>query len=126
MFEISFSEMFLIVLVGIMVIGPKNLPTMMRTLGQWIARLRNMTTDMRHKSGIDELIRDEGLHDSLRELRNVRGMARQGLASLVATDVRSPPATHKPMGSEAMPSAEREYPEAGVDAPPPRPPVTDA
>jgi sec-independent protein translocase protein TatB len=67
----SLGEIFLLILVGIIVVGPKRLPGMMRTAGQWVARLRRMSMDLRSQSGIDDILRQEGLDQHLHELRSL-------------------------------------------------------
>ena len=42
MFDISWTEFLLIGVVALMVIGPKELPGVMRTLGQWTRKIRSM------------------------------------------------------------------------------------
>jgi len=44
---------------------------MLHQLGQWIRKLRNLTNDMRSQTGIDDLLRSEGLHGGLNELRGL-------------------------------------------------------
>jgi sec-independent protein translocase protein TatB len=65
------GEILILLIVGIVVVGPQKLPGMMRTAGQWVSRLRRMSTDLRAQSGIDRIIRDEGLEKELRELRSL-------------------------------------------------------
>ena len=65
------GEIVLLLLVGIIVVGPRNLPTMMRTAGQWVARLRRMSTELRSQSGIDDLLRREGLDEHIHQLRSL-------------------------------------------------------
>lgn len=69
MFGLSFGEVVLLAIVAIVVVGPRNLPSMMRTAGQWVSRIRRMSTDLRAQSGIDQLMRDEGIDRSIREIR---------------------------------------------------------
>lgn len=68
----SATEIFILLIVGVVVVGPKKLPTMMRTAGQWISRLRKLSTNLRSQSGIDRILREEGLENELRELRMLR------------------------------------------------------
>src|SRR3954469_15016271 len=63
-----------LLIIGIVVVGPKNLPTLMRTAGQWVSKLRRMSSDLRSQSGIDELIRHEGLEKEIQELRSLSRM----------------------------------------------------
>ena len=71
MFGISFTELLVVVVVGLIVLGPQKLPGLFRSLGQWINQLRRFTTEVRLQSGIDELLRAEGLHGGLSELRGL-------------------------------------------------------
>ena len=40
MFDIGYSELLLIAVVALIVIGPKDLPRVMRTVGHWVGRAR--------------------------------------------------------------------------------------
>jgi len=70
-FGISFTELLVILVVGLIVLGPQKLPGLFRTLGQWIAQLRRLTTEVRAQSGIDEILKAEGLNGGLTELRGL-------------------------------------------------------
>jgi len=61
----SAAEMITLLIVGIVVVGPKKLPTMMRTAGQWVSKMRRMSSDLRSQSGIDRIIREEMTHVTL-------------------------------------------------------------
>ena len=71
MFGISFTELLVIVVVGLIVLGPQKLPGLFRSIGQWINQLRRLTTEVRAQSGIDEILRAEGLQGGLSELRGM-------------------------------------------------------
>jgi sec-independent protein translocase protein TatB len=81
---LGFGEILVLVIVGIVVVGPRRLPTLMRTAGQWVARLRNMSSDLRAQSGLDDLIREEGLASTLNDLRS---MSRVNVLETFATPV---------------------------------------
>ena len=62
MFDIAWSELFVILVVALVVVGPKDLPKLMRTAGQWAGRARVMADqfrrsfdDMARQSELDEL-----------------------------------------------------------------------
>jgi Tat protein translocase TatB subunit len=69
-FGVSFLELALVAVVALMVVGPKKLPTLMRTLGEWVGKIRKMTTEMRAQTGIDDILRQEGI-DGVHELRSL-------------------------------------------------------
>ncbi len=45
MFDIGWSELVLIGLVALIVIGPKELPTVLRTAGQWMGKVKRMASE---------------------------------------------------------------------------------
>src|SRR3978361_243450 len=59
MFDVGYSELLLIAIVALVVIGPKDLPRVMRTVGQWVGRARGVARHFR--SGIDTMIREAEL-----------------------------------------------------------------
>jgi len=72
MFDIGWTEMALIAVVAVIVIGPKELPKVMRELGIWVGRARSMSRvfmqqleEMSRQAGIDE-VRKEA--EALRQL----------------------------------------------------------
>lgn len=71
MFGFSLSELVVVVLVTIFVVGPKDLPKMLRKLGQYAGKLRRMASDLRAQSGIDDALRSEGLADDIAEIRKL-------------------------------------------------------
>ena len=61
MFDIGAAELLVIVVVAILVIGPKDMPTAMRTAGRWIGKLRRMSSHFR--AGLDEMVRQAEIED---------------------------------------------------------------
>ena len=61
MFDIGASELLLIVVVAVVVIGPKDLPLAMRTAGRWIGKIRRVSNHFR--AGIDTMIREAEMEE---------------------------------------------------------------
>ena len=61
MFGIDSSEFFIVALVALLVIGPKDLPRVMRQVGQWLAKGRAMTRHVR--AGFDTMMRESELEE---------------------------------------------------------------
>lgn len=61
MFDVAPTELLLVAVVALVVIGPKDLPRAMRVVGQWIARARGVARHFR--SGVDEMIRQAELEE---------------------------------------------------------------
>ncbi len=56
MFDVGPTELLLIVVVAILVIGPKDMPLALRTAGRWIGKMRRLSGHFR--SGLDAMIRE--------------------------------------------------------------------
>ena len=69
MFDIGWDELLLIALVALVVIGPKDLPAVLRTLGQWMARARNLAGEFR--SHVDDMMREAQVDEMKREFSDM-------------------------------------------------------
>lgn len=56
MFDIGWSELVVIAVVALVVIGPKELPMVLKTVGGWMARARAMAREF--QSGVDDILRE--------------------------------------------------------------------
>ncbi|MDX1485269.1 MAG: Sec-independent protein translocase protein TatB [Alphaproteobacteria bacterium] len=70
MFDIGWVEMMVVVVVMIVVIGPKDLPVVLHTMGRWIARVRAMARGF--QDSIEEMAEQSGLGDVRDEMRSIR------------------------------------------------------
>ncbi len=61
MFDIAWTEMLVLLVVAIVVIGPKDLPKVMRTLGGWMRKARGLANEFRFS--MDELSREADLDE---------------------------------------------------------------
>ncbi|WP_066555753.1 Sec-independent protein translocase protein TatB [Croceicoccus bisphenolivorans] len=101
MFDIGATELLLIIVVAVIVIGPKDLPMALRTAGRWIGKMRRLSGHFR--SGLDAMVREAELADMQKEWdkRNADIMAKH-------------PATDPETGKLADASAEVAAPAAQV------------
>lgn len=89
MFDVSLSELVLILVVGLLVFGPEKLPEVVRTTGLWISKIRRsfnqIRSEIEREVGVDELkreIHNQSILDSLKEVRNDLNNAQQDLRNL--------------------------------------------
>ena len=66
MFDIGWQELFLIALITIIVVGPKELPGVIRTVTIWIRKVRTMAREF--QDGMEDLARETELDDLKREI----------------------------------------------------------
>jgi len=70
MFDISWTELLVIVVVAVVVVGPKDLPRLMRTAGQWAGRARTMADQFRRS--FDDMARQTELDELRREVQKLQ------------------------------------------------------
>ena len=118
MFGFSFGELMVICVVALIAVGPKKLPGMLQTLGQWLRKIRNLTVEVRNQTGIDDLLRSEGLNGGLNELRGLlRGNHNSmPFAAPAPAPQPAPPAPIEDPYANFETDTWREYPEEGADA----------
>jgi sec-independent protein translocase protein TatB len=69
MFDLGWPELMLIMVVALIVIGPKELPNAIRTVMGIVRKLRGAAREF--QSGLDDIARESGLDDVKRDLRDM-------------------------------------------------------
>jgi sec-independent protein translocase protein TatB len=133
MFDIAWSELLIIIVVALVVVGPKDLPRLMRTAGQWAGRARAMADQFRRS--FDDIARQSELDELRSEMTrlqqsaipnpaeietamyptgnppiNLGGSAMDDVSPLPAPEPQ--PSIEPPPSSSAVPQAVPETPEA--------------
>lgn len=67
MFDVAPTELMLVVVVALVVIGPKDLPKAMRFVGKWMGKARGMARHFR--SGLDTMMREAELEELEKQWR---------------------------------------------------------
>lgn len=78
MFDIGWSELLLIGIVALIVVGPRDLPALFRALGRMTAKARGMAREF--SNAMEDAARDSGLDEASKSLRDVKGLtSKKGL-----------------------------------------------
>jgi len=77
MFDIGWTELMVIGVVALIVIGPKDLPEMFRTLGRFTAKARGMARDF--SRAMESAADEAGVKDITKDLKNVTSAKSMGL-----------------------------------------------
>ncbi|TAJ90483.1 Sec-independent protein translocase protein TatB [Reyranella sp.] len=77
MFGIDSPELLVIAVVALVVIGPKELPKLLRSWGQWMAKMRGMASEFR--GHVDEMVRQSELDEVKKQLESAPGLDLQSL-----------------------------------------------
>lgn len=140
MFDIGFTEILLIAVVGLIVIGPKRLPETIRFLGYWVGKLRRSVQgarqEMEREFGLDEIRRELYNEELLSRMEEERKQIERRLASPSLTPANEPtPANLKVPSeedfiddgpSEPLPTVTQSVDEASTKAPHNEKPVADS
>jgi sec-independent protein translocase protein TatB len=74
MFDIGWTELLIVGVVALIVIGPKELPGVLRMLGQWMAKVRRMAADF--QSQFHEAMREAEMADLKKQVDDLADSAR--------------------------------------------------
>ena len=119
MFDIGYSELLVVAVVALIVIGPKDLPRVMRTVGQWIGRARGMARHFR--SGLDTMMREAELEEMEKKWRDENERIMREYPAVPEWDSQAAlPGASAPDGAAPPPAADGQSPppDPGAD---PRP-----
>ena len=100
MFDIGFSELLLVAIVTLLVIGPEKLPDTLRTIGLWLGRLRRSFVAVK-----SEIEREIGMDDVRRQLHNEAIMDEmKRIEKEVKNTVQPPPPVADPVSAPVTPT----------------------
>jgi sec-independent protein translocase protein TatB len=80
MFDLGWSELLVIGIVALIVVGPKDLPIMFRRLGEFTGRARAMAREF--SSAMDKAADEAGVKEMRRDLRNLSDPRKMGLDAI--------------------------------------------
>ncbi len=123
MFDIGASELLVVVIVAVLVIGPKDMPKALRAAGRWIGKIRRVSAHFR--TGVDAMIREAELEEMEQKWKaqNDAIMAKSGGGEGGTVPVETPQMAGPPAdANEFAASAESRLASADPD---PDPQVSD-
>jgi sec-independent protein translocase protein TatB len=115
MFGIDSSEMVIVALVAIVLIGPKDLPRVMRVVGQWVGRGRAMARHFR--SAMDEMIRESELQEMEQKWKAENERIMREHADLIS-GTQAPYAGQQPDAPAPLPAPDAAHPAEPAHAAP--------
>ncbi|MEQ5787317.1 twin-arginine translocase subunit TatB [Erythrobacter sp. NFXS35] len=102
MFDIGAAELLVIIIVAVVVIGPKDLPLAMRVAGRWIGKMRRISGHFR--SGIDTMVREAELEDMEKKWKAQNEEIMRRSAALTGAEAGAP-VMNGPPPIETLPEA---------------------
>jgi sec-independent protein translocase protein TatB len=125
MFEIGWSELLLIGIVALIAIGPKELPTVLRTLGQWMSKLRRMASEFQNQ--FQEAMREAEMADLKKQVDEMTSQAQSYANFDPVSEVRRElESTQQQIETAMVDTASAAQPSPPVAAEPSTPPADAA
>jgi sec-independent protein translocase protein TatB len=122
-FGFSFGELVVLMIVAVVVIGPKDMPKVLRKMGQYAGKLRRMASDIRAQSGIDDVLRGEGIADDIAEIRKLARGEMENVTRAATINAATLAGRNDPYVAPAQAPRDdiqihrdREYPREGADS----------
>src|SRR3954447_9495113 len=72
MFDIGWSELLVIGVVALVVIGPKDLPRVLKTVGIWVRKARAVSREF--QSSVEQMVREAELEDVRKEIQKATSL----------------------------------------------------
>ena len=85
MLDIGWQELFIIAAFAIVVVGPKDLPRLLKTVMAWVRKARGLAREF--QSGVDEMVREADLDDLKKDIGS---MSKPGDLTKKVTDAIDP------------------------------------
>lgn len=87
-FGVGYSELLVLAIVAIIVIGPKDLPQVLRTFGRMMNKARGMAREF--QGHVDAAMRESGVSDLKKDLQSLRGVVEKQVSDVAPTKVAAP------------------------------------
>ncbi len=72
MFDIGWQELFIVTVLALIVIGPKDLPRAVRAMGKWVRKARTLAREF--QGGLDDVMREAELDDLKKEMETASSL----------------------------------------------------
>lgn len=76
MFDLGWTELLVIGIVALIVIGPKDLPGMFHALGKFTSKLRRMAREF--QNAMEDAAKESGMKDAASDLKNIANPRKMG------------------------------------------------
>lgn len=100
-FGIGATELLLIAMVALIVVGPKDLPRLLKTIGQFTRKIQGMAREFQHH--LNEAAKEAGIEDVKKEVRSMTDFSTAELDK-EAADIRKAMETSAPKPTASAPA----------------------
>ena len=86
-FGVGYSEMFVLAIIAVIVIGPKDLPVVLRTFGQFMKKARGMAREF--QGHVDVAMKEAGVDGLKKDLADLKSSVNTSAGAISAPSVTS-------------------------------------
>ncbi|MDF1791631.1 MAG: Sec-independent protein translocase protein TatB [Thalassobaculaceae bacterium] len=110
MFDLGWQEFILVAIITVIVVGPKDLPRVVRSISQWVRKARSMAREF--QNSLEEVAREAELDDVRREVQSI---SKEGIGKSIEKQI-DPDGSMRDGVEQARKSANAEEIEADLKA----------
>jgi sec-independent protein translocase protein TatB len=82
MFDLGWQEFLLVAIIAVIVVGPKDLPRVVRSVSQWVRKARSMAREF--QSSLEEVAREAELDDVRKD---IQGLSKDGIGKTIEKQI---------------------------------------
>lgn len=87
-FGVGYSELFVLAVIAVIVIGPKDLPRVLRTFGQFMNKARGMAREF--QGHVDQAMRESGVDSLKKDMQELKTSVGEAAKGPIAPSFKAP------------------------------------
>ena len=103
-FGVGYSELFVLAVIAVIVIGPKDLPKVLRSFGQFMTKARGMAREF--QGHVDAAMKDAGVDGLRKDIDEIKGVVSKQVS---APGGVTAPQSLSPSTSYALTSSQKDF-----------------
>ena len=84
MLDIGWTEILVITVIALFVVGPKDIPKALRTVGIWIGKLKSLSREFQNT--VDDAVRDSELDEVKKQIESARTGITKGMTETIDSE----------------------------------------
>ena len=84
MLDIGWTEILVITVIALFVVGPKDIPKALRTVGIWIGKLKSLSREFQNT--VDDAVRDSELDEVKKQIESARTDITKGMTETIDSE----------------------------------------
>jgi sec-independent protein translocase protein TatB len=106
-FGVGYSELFVLAVLAVIVIGPKDLPKVLRTFGKFMNKARGMAREF--QGHVDAAMKESGVDGLKKDIADIKSTVSNSVAAPNTIAAPTAPNMQAPSGAYTLPSLTKDF-----------------